>query len=325
MDYCPKCTRHWRSGQPIQAYQDEQTYAAWDAPYNDWEKSHWVGPGQSPRQRTTSPRDRQPKKARRRKNRAAAQQHGREQSQGRQPPQPGPAQRPVAPPPPPPLPSAPQWAHLPTVASAADAAAPPPSAEAQQLKECLALLSKNEENLPSELLTYMQGIKAKDVKRSVKTLHSAVTVMGKARDELQAAITARAQMHSTWRTFLADSIARFQTYGQDFAHQEETLVKRIQAANTAFAQAKENLSVEKAKASTLESEVQEVSDDDVEIKDISLTSPDKITESLTHLTTSLQELKSQADIMEKEEQKHKRPRLADASEGIPAGEPSTSF
>jgi chromosome segregation ATPase len=182
------------------------------------------------------------------------------------------------------------------------------SPEAQQLKECQALLSKYEEGLPQEVQSYVQTLKARDVKRSVKTLHSAVTVMGKARDELQAAIAARSQMHSTWRTFLADSIQRFQTYGQDFALQEESLVMRIQEAKKSFENAKETLSVEKAKASSLEDNIQEVSDED-EIKDVVITSPDKIAESLNHLTSSLQQLKSQADSLEQEEQKNKRPRL----------------
>ena len=134
---------------------------------------------------------------------------------------------------------------------------------------------------------------------SVKTLHSAVTSMGRSRDELQAAIAARSQMHSTWRTFLADSITRFQAYGQDFATQEENLVARIQEAKKAFEQAKENLSVEKAKASSLDTTVQEVSDEETEIKDVVLAAPDKITESLNHLTSSLEGLRSQAADLER--------------------------
>lgn len=66
--------------------------------------------------------------------------------------------------------------------------------------------------------------------------------------------------------------------------------------------------MEKAKASSLEDNIQEVSDED-EIKDVVITSPDKIAESLNHLTSSLQQLKSQADSLEQEEQKNKRPRL----------------
>jgi chromosome segregation ATPase len=199
----------------------------------------------------------------------------------------------------------------------ADPPAPVTSQEAQQLKECVALLHKYEEGLPPEVQSYVQGIKAKDVKRSVKTLHSAVTSMGRSRDELQAAIAARSQLHSTWRTFLADSITRFQAYGQDFATQEENLVARIQEAKKAFEQAKENLSVEKAKASSLDTTVQEVSDEETEIKDVVLAAPDKITESLNHLTSSLEGLRSQAADLEKEEQKHKRPRLADAESAKP--------
>ena len=194
---------------------------------------------------------------------------------------------------------------------AADSSAPALTAEAQQLKECYALLNKHEDVLPQEVQSYIQNLKLKENKRSVKTLHSAVTVMGKARDELQGAIAARSQMHSTWRTFLADSITRFQNYGKDFAQQEENLVARIQAAKQSFEQAKESLSIEKTKASSLQDAVQEVSDDDTEIKDVVLLAPDKITEGLNHLATSLQELKSQADTLEKEEQKHKRPRLAE--------------
>lgn len=185
------------------------------------------------------------------------------------------------------------------------------TAEAQQLKECCALLHKYEEGLPPEVQSYVQSLKSKESKRSVKTLHSAVTVMGKARDELQSAIAARSQMHATWRTFLADSLTRFQAYGKDFAQQEENLVARIQTAKSSFEQAKESLSIEKAKASSLENAVQEVSDDDAEIKDVVLVAPDKIAEGLNHLASSLQELQTQAETLEKEEQKHKRPRLAD--------------
>ena len=239
---------------------------------------------------------------------------GRNQSRGRGPAS---AQQPLTPPPPPPLPTAPQWAHLQNTVLPVDTPTTVTSPEAQQLKECVALLNKYEEGLPLEVQSYVQGIKAKDVKRSVKTLHSAVTSMGRSRDELQAAIAARSQMHSTWRTFLADSITRFQAYGQDFATQEEQLVARIQEAKKAFEQAKENLSVEKAKASSLDTSVQEVSDEETEIKDVVLAAPDKITESLNHLTSSLEGLRSQAADLEKEEQKHKRPRLADAESAKP--------
>lgn len=312
MDYCPSCTRHWRTGTPIEQ-NEERSYATWSEDQRGWD-APWVHSGSSPRQRTTSPRQRQPKKNRRKKNKTQMDADGRNQSRGRGPAS---AQQPLTPPPPPPLPTAPQWAHLQNTVPLADPPAPVTSQEAQQLKECVALLHKYEEGLPPEVQSYVQGIKAKDVKRSVKTLHSAVTSMGRSRDELQAAIAARSQMHSTWRTFLADSITRFQAYGQDFATQEENLVARIQEAKKAFEQAKENLSVEKAKASSLDTTVQEVSDEETEIKDVVLAAPDKITESLNHLTSSLEGLRSQAADLEKEEQKHKRPRLADAESAKP--------
>lgn len=299
MDFCPRCTRSWKTGTPIETQKEVEHYTHWDEE-QDWESGPWVA--HSPRQRTNSPRQRQPKKNRRKKAKQPPYQDGRDLSRGR-----GQGPQQPLPPPPPPLPTAPQWPHVHKTASPTESA-PVLSPEAQQLKECQALLSKYEEGLPQEVQSYVQTLKARDVKRSVKTLHSAVTVMGKARDELQAAIAARSQMHSTWRTFLADSIQRFQTYGQDFALQEESLVMRIQEAKKSFENAKETLSVEKAKASSLEDNIQEVSDED-EIKDVVITSPDKIAESLNHLTSSLQQLKSQADSLEQEEQKNKRPRL----------------
>ena len=300
MNYCPSCTAHWTAGTPIEYDQEEIRYTQWGDGQDQWHEGPWIGSGNSPRQRTNSPRQRQPKKSRRKKNqRQADQGDARDQSRSRGQ---GPSgQQPL--PPPPPLPTAPQWQHLPSVAPAADSSAPALTAEAQQLKECYALLNKHEDGLPQEVQSYIQNLKLKENKRSVKTLHSAVTVMGKARDELQGAIAARSQMHSTWRTFLADSITRFQNYGKDFAQQEENLVARIQAAKQSFEQAKESLSIEKTKASSLQDAVQEVSDDDTEIKDVVLLAPDKITEGLNHLATSLQELKSQADTLEKEEQK----------------------
>eukprot|EP00435_Cladocopium_sp_Y103_P045781 s1056_g13.t1 len=155
---------------------------------------------------------------------------------------------------------------------------------------------------------------------------SAVDEMSHAREELEAAIAARSNMHAAWRTFLAQSLERFQAYGQDFANQEKDLVVRIQNATEVFNQAKITFNEAKEKATTDPTVV--VSDDDAVAADVPMMAPDRIASSLTHLTTSLEALKTQAEDLEKEEQKLKRPRLEAPSEPAavtPTGSAVPSF
>ena len=173
MDYCPSCTRHCgelelqssrtRRGAMLRGTRTK--VAGMPHGYNPVPR-----PGRELQvQDSDSPRRIDARRTSRRWMHA----DGRTQSRGR-----GPAQQPLMLPPPPPLPTAPNWAHLQNIVPPSDPPAPVSTQESQQLKECVALLNKYEDGLPPEVQSYIQGIKAKDVKRSVKTLHSAVTSMG---------------------------------------------------------------------------------------------------------------------------------------------------
>ena len=165
-------------------------------------------------------------------------------------------------------------------------------------------------DLPADIQASVQKYTNKENKSVKKDLHSAVTALDRSREDLEAAISARSNLHSSWRTFLTDSLARFQTYGQDFAKQEKDMLERIEHATQVFQAAKERLSAAKDIATKDPQGAQYISDEEGGPPDVPMVNPDRIAACLSTLTTSLEGLKSQADELAKEEQKNKRPRLS---------------
>ena len=122
---------------------------------------------------------------------------------------------------------------------------------------------------------------------------------------------ARCNMISSWKTFLTDAVKTWQEYATLFQNQERELQERIQQAQSAFAQAKQQAEQSQEEAGKISAI--EIKDDDEEIEGDSsqaeMTSG-KIHEGMMSLTASLQQLQAQAVAIEIEEKAAKRPRTS---------------
>jgi seryl-tRNA synthetase len=118
-------------------------------------------------------------------------------------------------------------------------------------------------------------------------------------------------MISSWKTFLTDAVKTWQEYATLFQNQERELQERIQQAQSAFAQAKQQAEQSQEEAGKISAI--EIKDDDEEIEGDSsqaeMTSG-KIHEGMMSLTASLQQLQAQAVAIEIEEKAAKRPRTS---------------
>ena len=182
------------------------------------------------------------------------------------------------------------------------------------------LKKANQELLTPDLQNFVAEETKADTKVETKALHSAVKVLGKARDAVDEALLARSNLMSQWRTFLAMSLERFKQYTDHFQEQEKAHQENIAKAREALHQAKEDYRETEEKTVT-------ISDDEAEMKDSTTKdSAIKIMEGLTTMTESLKQLSDQAekDHLEEEERKAKRPRStakAEAASASPALQP----
>ena len=213
--------------------------------------------------------------------------------------------------PPPPIP--PSNVPLDPTAAAANAAA---SAAEAKLKTMYALLEKHPDGLHPDIQKEMKDAKLKEGEVAIKSLHKQVSALGKARAELQNANAARLSLHSSWRAFLVEQVAKWQAYSQQFQQQEASLAERVATARAALDTARSSLAVSKSLLQTNEQTGQQdiaiVSDEEEESKEskeAANSSAQKITDSLQHLGESLKTLSANADeMMLAEQQAHKRQR-----------------
>ena len=214
--------------------------------------------------------------------------------------------------PPPPIPPITQQADP----SATAATAAVNAAEAK-LRSMYALLEKHPEGLHPDIQKEMKEVKLKEGEVAIKSLHKQVNALGKARTELQHANAARLALHSSWRAFLVEQVAKWQAYSQQFQQQESALAERVSAARTALDTARSNLAVSRSLLQNDqqqdETEVTTVSDDEEESresKEAANSSAKKINDSLQHLGESLQTLSVNAnEMMIAEHKAHKRQRV----------------
>ena len=208
------------------------------------------------------------------------------------------------------------------VNAAATAAA---SAAEAKLKAMYALLEKHPDGLHPDIQKEMKDTKIKEGEVAIKSLHKQVNALGKARTELQNANAARLSLHSSWRTFLVEQVAKWQAYSQQFQQQETVMAERVNQARAALDTARTNLAASKSilqKSEQSDQDIQTVSDDEEESKeskDAANTSAQKINDSLQHLGDSLRTLSANADeLMQAEQQAHKRQRLDPPEAALPA-------
>ena len=158
----------------------------------------------------------------------------------------------------------------------------------------------------------LQDVNMRTGQQETKLLHSAVTAHGRAKKELQEAQIERANLHTAWRKFLAQSAEQWQKYSDLFMKQEQDVNSRVLQAREALVAAKDTLNNHKVAAGVDSKEDAATMSDQEELdKDVASSTAAKITEGFTQLSAGLQSLQQQAEIAEQEEQKAiKRQRLS---------------
>eukprot|EP00435_Cladocopium_sp_Y103_P051905 s730_g16.t1 len=198
-----------------------------------------------------------------------------------------------------------------------------------QTAELIAAVSKNPDSCGPEVQAAYHALKAKSAQQESKILHSAVTTLTRAKQELADAQLHRSNLHSSWIRFLQDSIAKWQDSGQQFQEQEEAAVNRIKAAQAKYTTACETLNRSKqetgiSSSATANDEVVDL--EEMDLKEVSTANSSKISDSLVNLQNSLQQLHQSAEELAAQEHVAKRPRVeADAAMGDPPLSGGTSF
>ena len=250
------------------------------------------------------------------------------QPQMMQPYQPMHAQQPLPPPPMPPsavMPNVPP-AQMPSVMGpnfvmpTMPKMPPMPQPQASETigTDLMTMLRQDVAELPLHIQkavkesTLKEGVK--DGAKATKDLQAAAKQLGSARKAYEASILARSQLHSNWKKFLSDAVSLWQDYATQFTAQERKLQDQVAAAKETFLLAKEA----SAKAHEAAGAVQEIHSDEEfgDVPNVPSAAAARITESMTGLSQSLQDLQQQAAAIDAEEKQHqaKRPRTA---QGVP--------
>eukprot|EP00435_Cladocopium_sp_Y103_P009245 s1408_g2.t1 len=217
----------------------------------------------------------------------------------------------------------PPWTMTAPVMPMMPAPPPPPSVGSQpnpQTAELIAAISKNPDGCSPEVQAAFHALQARNAQKESKILHSAVTHLTKAKQELADAQLHRSNLHSSWIKFLQDSTAKWQECGQQFRDQEEAAVTRIKAAQTLYTTACDTLNRTKKEAGVTNAE--EVVDvEEMDLTGVSNVNSAKISDSLANLQTSLKELHQSAEeLAAQESHTAKRPRTEQntSPDGLPS-------
>ena len=174
-------------------------------------------------------------------------------------------------------------------------------------------MKKHQDQLPPELQDLVKQEMIKAGEASTTAMHRQVTVLGKARKELEEAHAARLNLHASWRSFLTDQVQKWQSYATNFQQQEKLLAERVLIARQALDNAKSDLVASKkslGEASGAGEDTMTISDEEPDPKESTDAGAQKISDGLQHLTASLESLQNQADLaVQAEQQSLKRPRL----------------
>ena len=168
------------------------------------------------------------------------------------------------------------------------------------------LLRKSPDQLTPEAQAYLTSLTVKATHSTAKSLHSSVTKLEKAQNALTEAQGARLQLHSKWRNFVTDAVARWTQSTEDFKKDDQILEAQIQAAKEALAAIKEQYVQTQTQMGVAGNVSIEISDEENKMDAASV----KISDGLQQMMGSLTNLKETADQMVEEQQKaSKRPRL----------------
>eukprot|EP00435_Cladocopium_sp_Y103_P048486 s2459_g14.t1 len=155
-------------------------------------------------------------------------------------------------------------------------------------------LKHRKSDLPPDV---QQEISKREGARVTTDLFTAVQSMTQAREHYEQALLGRSQHLQAWKTFLAKAVSDWQNFAQQFIQHEQTLQERIAITKEAFMKTKENVDQARKEAG----DVVDLTEEEVPITGAASTSAvDKVNASIQNLTTSLQQLQSDADALEAE-------------------------
>jgi len=203
-----------------------------------------------------------------------------------------------------------------------------PSEEALKLRALTQKLKKHQDQgveLPEDVQSDIKELCIKEAKSQRKTMHLAVNAMDNARQVYDNAVQARAQLHSQWKGFLAESLKLWQGHTANFQAQEAQLTARIQQAKDAFVLARDAMNEAKIDAAGMvpvDEKTVMVSDDEEikDLKDVPMAAAERIATGLSNLVETMSVLHHQTEELVQEEQRAKRPRVQPEQPGVAPSE-----
>lgn len=180
----------------------------------------------------------------------------------------------------------------------------PPQLPAPDSK-LLEFIKQRRSSLPSDV---QQEIAKHEGARTTQDLFTAAEQMTRAKEDYEHALLGRSQHLHAWKGFLAKAVADWQEFAKQFLQHENDLQERITVTKELFLKAKMDLDQARQDAG----EVVDLTEEDEKVEEgvTSGSSVAKVTKSIHHLATSLQQLQSEAAALETEIPNAKRPRVA---------------
>eukprot|EP00435_Cladocopium_sp_Y103_P061385 s483_g23.t1 len=195
----------------------------------------------------------------------------------------------------------------------------------QKLNQLLGAMKKEGDSLSPNLQSMAHQMQKKDERENTKGVCDAAQRLGKMKEKLLDAEQARATYLSQWKTFLQQSVTKWQEFSTQFNATDSAHQAAIRAAHLDVrkAQKKFDQSTRRDLAKSGDSKVEEISDEEEEpemdVEALREGSAQKIQDGMQVIVSSLVELSESADQLE---QRVKRPRKAKEDEAKPEGEVS---
>lgn len=119
--------------------------------------------------------------------------------------------------------------------------APPPTATEAQFKQMMAMLKKNEGDLPAEVQSFLHNADLQTSRANIKSLHAATSRLGAAKKQVQVARAARISLHTAWKEYLQTACTRWKRFLQEFSQDDAKLEQELQQAMDSLQAARVNL------------------------------------------------------------------------------------
>ena len=151
-------------------------------------------------------------------------------------------------------------------------------------------------------------------------MQSANSRLKNARESLQRAKEAKQNLHRNWRAFLTEAVKRWEAHSAKFTKEDNELQEAIDAATTAFQEAKEffETSREILEAHDSKETVQEISDDEL----LAEATP-SVTEDIETMLSSLTRIRDRQEEAHQDGSVPKKARTSEPVEPTDGGGPSS--